>query len=69
MPYSTLLPVFARDILHRGPEGLGLLMAASGVGALAAALRHAGRDTIKGLGRAIAAAVALFGYAATSDKG
>ena len=61
MPYSTLLPVFARDILHRGPEGLGSLMAASGVGALAAALRHAGRDTVKGLGRAIARAVALFG--------
>ena len=61
MPYSTLLPVFARDILHRGPEGLGMLMAASGIGALAAALRHAGRDTIKGLGRSIARAVALFG--------
>jgi MFS family permease len=61
MPYSTLLPVFARDILHRGPEGLGTLMAASGIGALAAALRHAGRDTVKGLGRAIARAVALFG--------
>ena len=61
MPYSTLLPVFARDILHRGPEGLGMLMAASGIGALAAALRHAGRDTVKGLGRSIARAVALFG--------
>jgi MFS family permease len=61
MPYSTLLPVFTRDILHHGPEGLGILMAASGIGALAAALRHAGRDTVKGLGRAIARAVALFG--------
>jgi MFS family permease len=61
MPYSTLLPVFARDILHRGPEGLGALMAASGIGALAAALRHAGRNSVKGLGRAIAQAVALFG--------
>jgi MFS family permease len=61
MPYSTLLPVFVRDILHHGPEGLGILMAASGIGALAAALRHAGRDTVKGLGRAIARAVALFG--------
>lgn len=61
MPYSTLLPVMARDILQQGPEGLGLLMAASGVGALAAAFRHAGRETIKGLGRAIARAVALFG--------
>jgi MFS family permease len=36
-------------------------MAASGIGALAAAFRLAGRDTVKGLGRAIARAVALFG--------
>jgi MFS family permease len=61
MPYSTLLPVFARDILDRGAEGLGLLMAASGIGALAAALRHAGRQSIKGLGRSIAWSVGLFG--------
>ena len=31
-PYQTLLPVFARDILHQGPVGLGLLGAASGIG-------------------------------------
>ena len=31
-PYMTLLPVFARDVLHRGPIGLGLLGAASGIG-------------------------------------
>jgi len=31
-PYMAMLPVFARDILHRGPVGLGLLGAASGVG-------------------------------------
>jgi MFS family permease len=61
MPYGTLLPVFARDILHSGPNGLGLLMAASGAGALTAALRHAGRGSIKGLGRSIARSVALFG--------
>ncbi|NJN82575.1 MAG: MFS transporter [Caldilineaceae bacterium] len=32
--YTALLPVFARDILDVGPIGLGLLGAASGVGAL-----------------------------------
>jgi MFS family permease len=32
MPYLTLLPVFARDILHQGPEGLGFLGAAPGIG-------------------------------------
>jgi len=36
--YSVLLPAFARDILHLGANGYGLLMAGSGVGALVAAL-------------------------------
>ncbi len=34
----TLLPVFAKDILHTGAQGFGNLMAAQGVGALAGAL-------------------------------
>lgn len=33
-PYATLLPVFARDIFHTGPAGLGILNAVAGVGAL-----------------------------------
>jgi len=37
-PYMQLLPVYARDILAIGPQGLGLLMAASGIGAVAGAL-------------------------------
>ena len=36
--YSVLLPAFAQDILHLGPNGYGLLMGGSGVGALLAAL-------------------------------
>lgn len=36
--YVTLMPFFARDVLGVGSSGLGLLMAATGVGALAAAL-------------------------------
>ena len=35
--YRSLLPVFARDILAVGPQGLGLLHSAGSVGALAAA--------------------------------
>lgn len=31
-PYMSLLPVFARDVLHQGPVGLGILGAANGVG-------------------------------------
>jgi MFS family permease len=33
-PYISFLSVFARDVLDIGPEGLGILMAASGVGAV-----------------------------------
>jgi len=38
VPYQTLMPVFQKDVLKVGPEGLGMLMAAPGVGALLAAL-------------------------------
>ena len=34
MPYNQLLPIFARDILQTGPEGLGTLMTASGIGSV-----------------------------------
>lgn len=34
MSYVTMMPVFARDILHAGSQGYGFLMGASGVGAL-----------------------------------
>jgi MFS family permease len=34
MPYTLLLPIFARDILQSGPEGLGLLMTANGIGSV-----------------------------------
>jgi len=61
MPYATLLPVFARDILRIGPDGLGWLMAATGAGALTAALLLARRSRIQELGTPIALSVAGFG--------
>ncbi len=36
--YSALLPAFAKDVLNAGPEGLGLLSASIGMGALIGAL-------------------------------
>lgn len=36
--YLTLMPIFARDVLHGGSEALGFLMAAVGAGALLGAL-------------------------------
>ena len=38
VPFSTLLPIFARDILAVGAQGQGLLLASMGVGALGSAL-------------------------------
>ncbi|MPZ78678.1 MAG: MFS transporter [Deltaproteobacteria bacterium] len=35
VPYQRFMPVFAKEVLEVGPEGLGLLMAAPGVGAIA----------------------------------
>lgn len=43
-PFLTLLPVFARDVLHQGPFGLGLLGAANGMGScLGLVVVHLGR--------------------------
>jgi MFS family permease len=38
MPYQTFLPVFAEEVLDVGPQGLGWLAAAGGVGAIAGSL-------------------------------
>lgn len=61
MPVTTLLPVFARDILQGDAKVFGTLGAASGVGALTAALYLAQRRTVVGLGWPIAWAAGTFG--------
>jgi len=61
MPYTVLMPAFAADVLHGGPNTLGLLMTASGVGALAGGLYLASRTSVVGLGRVAAWATLLFG--------
>lgn len=60
MPYSTLLPVFARDVLQSNAAAMGWLMGANGLGALAAALRHARRRSMDGIVGSIIGAVFLF---------
>lgn len=62
MSYIVLLPVFAKDILQGGPETMGFLMAASGLGAIAGSIYLASRGTVLGLGRVIAAASAVLGF-------
>lgn len=61
MPYTVLMPVFANEVLRGGPGTLGLLMAASGVGALAGAVFLASRKTVLGLGKFIPLTAAAFG--------
>ncbi len=60
-PYVVLMPVFAREVLGGGPHTLGLLMAASGVGALTGALWLAARPSVLGLGRVVVVAGAICG--------
>ncbi len=61
VPYSVLMPIFTTETFHGGPHTLGLLMTASGCGALAGALWLAARKTVVGLGRIIAWAGVAFG--------
>ncbi|HXO31743.1 MAG TPA: MFS transporter [Candidatus Acidoferrales bacterium] len=61
MPYVVLMPIFADKILHGGARGLGILMGATGVGALFGALTLAFREGVKGLGRWVALCCAGFG--------
>src|SRR5204863_1298426 len=61
MPYSVLMPIFADQILHGGPSGLGFLGCASGLGALLGALSLAARSGVFGLGKWVAVSSAGFG--------
>ena len=60
---TALLPIYARDILHTGPEGLGLLRAAPAVGALVMAGAMLRWPIHRRVGRLLFANVALFGLA------
>ena len=60
-PYTVLMPAIAAQVLHGGPNTLGLLMTATGVGALSGALYLAQRESVVGLGRIIMWASAVFG--------
>ena len=69
MPYQTLLPVFARDILHAGAGGLGWLGAMGGAGAIAGSITVASFSNPKQLkalmitgGLGLGPFIALFAY-------
>jgi MFS family permease len=58
---TALLPVYARDILHTGPAGLGLLRAAPAVGALLASVYLVKAPLTTRVGRVMYGCVAVFG--------
>jgi MFS family permease len=60
-PYTVLMPVVAREVLHGGAGTLGALTASAGLGALSGALYLASRSTVLGLGRLIPSATLVFG--------
>ena len=60
---TALLPIYARDILHAGPESLGLLRAAPAVGAVAMSLLLARMPLQHRVGMKMLAAVGIFGLA------
>ena len=61
MPYTVLMPVFAKNILHGGSHTFGFLMGATGVGALTGALYMASRRSVLGLVKLIALFAGVFG--------
>ncbi len=61
MPFMVLMPIFASQVFHGGPNTLGYLTGASGVGALASALSLAFRKSVRGLTTMIQVAAAVFG--------
>jgi MFS family permease len=60
---TALLPVYARDILHTGPWGLGVLRSAPAVGALSVSLYLARHPLRRHVGKILFAVVAIFGIA------
>lgn len=60
---TALLPIYARDILHTGPWGLGVLRAAPAVGALVMTAFLAHHTLNRGVGMRMFQAVIVFGAA------
>jgi len=57
----ALLPIFAKDILHTGPWGLGLLRSAPAAGALLMSLWLTRQPPARRIGRTLLLAVGVFG--------
>lgn len=60
---TALLPIVAKDILHTGPWGLGLLRCAPALGAVLMSVYLGRRPLTRNVGKIMFSAVAMFGVA------
>lgn len=60
---TAMLPIFAADVLHVGPAGLGILRTAPGIGAVVVASMLAVHPITRHVGRWMFTGVAVFGLA------
>lgn len=60
---TILMPVFAKEVLHVGPESLGFLYAAPAFGAVLAGIIFSSFHQVKNQGKVILAAVTIYGLA------
>jgi len=65
-PYTTLVPIFARDLLHVGATGLGFLLSAAAAGAVLGALSVALWGEHSAGGRVLLVSIFLFGLSLVS---
>jgi len=60
IPYTVFIPFYAGEIFQGDAKSLGVMMTASGLGALAGALYMASRPTVLGLGRKVVIGSLMF---------
>ncbi len=60
MSYTAMTPAIASDVLHRGPEGLGYLMTAAGIGSLVGTLSVTRLNNLPNRGRIVLWGLAFF---------
>ena len=63
MPYRTFMPKFAQDVMGMGASGLGVLMAAPGLGGLISSLATASLGDFRGKGKLLLASGVVMGGA------
>ncbi|MEW9502517.1 MFS transporter [Jeotgalibacillus marinus] len=60
-PYTTMMPLFARDLLNLGPSGFGVLLSISSIGALVGAIWLSLGREIKAIGKWLIYSILGFG--------